>query len=89
MAGCLPREVRRPSQNVAPGTLAESMAAQHQAFTDFQRLRFQSQLEVALHILAEGFQRSGFLLKHGVLDAVVPRLELKPYLSKALRFFSA
>jgi len=39
--------------------------------------------------LPEGFQRSEFLLKHGVLDAVVPRLELKEYLAKALRFFSA
>ncbi len=37
--------------------------------------------------LPEGFQRSEFLLKHGMLDAVVPRLELKSYLSKALRFF--
>ena len=37
--------------------------------------------------LPEGFQRSEFLLSHGMLDAVVPRLELKPYLSKALRFF--
>jgi len=39
--------------------------------------------------LPEGFQRSEFLLKHGVLDAVVPRLEMKAYLAKALRFFSA
>ena len=37
--------------------------------------------------LPEGFQRSEFLLKHGMLDAVVPRPELKAYLSKALRFF--
>ncbi len=37
--------------------------------------------------LPEGFQRSEFLLKHGMLDAVVPRLELKPYISKALKFF--
>jgi len=26
-------------------------------------------------------------LKHGILDAVVPRLELKAYISNALRFF--
>jgi len=37
--------------------------------------------------LPEGFQRSEFLLKHGMLDAVVPRLELKSYISKALTFF--
>ena len=37
--------------------------------------------------LPEGFQRSEFLLKHGMLDAVVPRMELKPFIAKALRFF--
>jgi acetyl-CoA carboxylase carboxyl transferase subunit beta len=37
--------------------------------------------------LPEGFQRSEFLLKHGMLDAVVPRPELKAYISKALKFF--
>jgi len=37
--------------------------------------------------LPEGFQRSEFLLKHGMLDAVVPRLEMKAYISKALQFF--
>ncbi|HEV2446569.1 MAG TPA: acetyl-CoA carboxylase, carboxyltransferase subunit beta [Candidatus Sulfopaludibacter sp.] len=37
--------------------------------------------------LPEGFQRAEFLLKHGMLDAVVPRLELKAYLSQALKFF--
>jgi acetyl-CoA carboxylase beta subunit len=28
-------------------------------------------------------------LKHGMLDAVVPRTEMKQYISKALRFFVA
>ena len=37
--------------------------------------------------LPEGFQRAEFLLKHGMLDAVVPRLELKSYIAKSLRFF--
>src|SRR5208283_1343939 len=37
--------------------------------------------------LPEGFQRAEFLLKHGMLDAVVPRLELKAYISTALKFF--
>jgi acetyl-CoA carboxylase carboxyl transferase subunit beta len=37
--------------------------------------------------LPEGFQRSEFLLKHGMLDAVVPRLEMKAYIATALRFF--
>ena len=39
--------------------------------------------------LPEGFQRAEFLLKHGMLDAVVPRLELKSYISTALKFFVA
>ena len=37
--------------------------------------------------LPEGFQRSEFLLKHGMLDAVVTRLELKQYIGTALKFF--
>ena len=37
--------------------------------------------------LPEGFQRSEFLLKHGMLDAVVPRSELKLYIANALDFF--
>ena len=39
--------------------------------------------------LPEGFQRSEFLLKHGFLDAVVNRKELKSYLSRALAFMKA
>jgi acetyl-CoA carboxylase carboxyl transferase subunit beta len=37
--------------------------------------------------LPEGFQRSEFLLKHGFLDAVVKRAEMKSYISNALKFF--
>jgi acetyl-CoA carboxylase carboxyl transferase subunit beta len=37
--------------------------------------------------LPEDFQRSEFLLKHGMLDAVVPRTELKSYIAQALEFF--
>jgi len=36
--------------------------------------------------LPAGFQRSEFLLQHGMLDAVVHRKELKPYISRALDF---
>jgi acetyl-CoA carboxylase carboxyl transferase subunit beta len=36
--------------------------------------------------LPQGFQRSEFLLEHGMLDAVVHRRELKPYISRALEF---
>lgn len=37
--------------------------------------------------LPEGFQRSEFLRDHGMIDAVVERKELKPYLVRSLRFF--
>ena len=38
--------------------------------------------------LPPGFQRSEFLLQHGMLDAVVPRKELKPYIARALEFMN-
>src|ERR1700690_3719837 len=38
--------------------------------------------------LPDGFQRSEFLLEHGFLDAVVPRDELKAYISNALSFLA-
>jgi acetyl-CoA carboxylase carboxyl transferase subunit beta len=38
--------------------------------------------------LPEGFQRSEFLLKHGMLDAVVPRGEMKAYIATAFDFFA-
>jgi acetyl-CoA carboxylase carboxyl transferase subunit beta len=36
--------------------------------------------------LPPGFQRSEFLLEHGMLDAVVHRKQLKPYIARALEF---
>ena len=39
--------------------------------------------------LPEGFQRSEFLLEHGMLDAIVDRRDLKAMISKALRFMQA
>ncbi len=36
--------------------------------------------------LPEGFQRSEFLLKHGFLDAVVPRSEMKDFIRRAFDF---
>ncbi len=38
--------------------------------------------------LPSGFQRSEFLLEHGMLDAVVHRKEMKPYIARALDFMS-
>jgi acetyl-CoA carboxylase carboxyl transferase subunit beta len=39
--------------------------------------------------LPEGFQRSEFLLEHGFLDAIVPRKEMKQYLSQALTWMTS
>jgi acetyl-CoA carboxylase carboxyl transferase subunit beta len=39
--------------------------------------------------LPAGFQRSEFLLEHGMLDAVVPRKDLKSYIGRALEFMAA
>ena len=39
--------------------------------------------------LPQGFQRSEFLLEHGMLDAVVPRKQLKPYIARACDFMAA
>jgi len=39
--------------------------------------------------LPPGFQRSEFLLEHGMLDAVVARKQLKPYIGRALDFMAA
>jgi acetyl-CoA carboxylase carboxyl transferase subunit beta len=39
--------------------------------------------------LPPGFQRSEFLLQHGMLDAVVPRKQLRPYIARALDFMVA
>ena len=36
--------------------------------------------------LPAGFQRAEFLLEHGMLDAVVPRKEMKAYIARALDF---
>lgn len=37
--------------------------------------------------LPEGFQTAEFLVEHGFLDAVVPRKDMKRYISQALDFF--
>lgn len=39
--------------------------------------------------LPEGFQLSEFLLSHGMIDAIVPRPQLREYLAKLLAFFAA
>jgi len=37
--------------------------------------------------LPEGFQRSEFLLEHGMIDAIVHRKEMKDFIAKSLTFF--
>ncbi|MGH9451524.1 MAG: acetyl-CoA carboxylase, carboxyltransferase subunit beta, partial [Terriglobia bacterium] len=39
--------------------------------------------------LPEGFQQSEFLLEHGMLDAIVPRKELRGYLARVLSLLAA
>jgi len=39
--------------------------------------------------LPEGFQRSEFLLEHGMLDAVVERKDIKPFIVNSLDFMSS
>ena len=39
--------------------------------------------------LPEGFQRSEFLLAHGMIDAIVPRKEMKAYLARSLSLLGA
>ena len=39
--------------------------------------------------LPEGFQRSEFLVDHGMIDAIVPRKAQKAYIATSLRFFKA
>jgi acetyl-CoA carboxylase carboxyl transferase subunit beta len=39
--------------------------------------------------LPQGFQRSEFLLEHGMLDAVVPRKLMKSYIARALEFMAS
>ncbi len=37
--------------------------------------------------LPEGFQRSDFLLAHGMIDAVIDRREMKAAIAESLRLF--
>jgi acetyl-CoA carboxylase carboxyl transferase subunit beta len=37
--------------------------------------------------LPEGFQRSEFLVEHGMIDAIVHRKDMKPFISNSLKFF--
>ncbi len=37
--------------------------------------------------LPEGFQRSEFLLEHGMLDMVISRHQLKPTIARCLKYF--
>jgi acetyl-CoA carboxylase carboxyl transferase subunit beta len=45
--------------------------------------------QTILQTLPEGFQRSEFLLEHGMLDLIVDRRDMKAVLSRTLRFMRA
>jgi acetyl-CoA carboxylase carboxyl transferase subunit beta len=38
--------------------------------------------------LPDGFQRSEYLLEHGMIDMIIPRKEMKQKLSELLRIFT-
>jgi acetyl-CoA carboxylase carboxyl transferase subunit beta len=39
--------------------------------------------------LPEGFQRSEFLLAHGMIDAIVPRKEMRGYIARSMSILGA
>ena len=39
--------------------------------------------------LPDGFQRAEFLLEHGMLDAIVPRKDMKSYIARAFHMMRA
>jgi len=39
--------------------------------------------------LPEGFQRAEFLMEHGMIDAIVPRKDMKSYIARAFRLLKA
>lgn len=46
-------------------------------------------IEQTIHAkLPDGFQRSEFLLEHGLIDAIVPRNKQKAYLADMIKFFN-
>ncbi len=66
-------------------TLGDVIVAEPNALIGFAGPRVIK--ETTQQDLPEGFQRSEFLLKHGLLDVVVPRKELKGTLVRLLDFF--
>jgi acetyl-CoA carboxylase carboxyl transferase subunit beta len=44
--------------------------------------------ETVAQELPEGFQRAEFLLKHGFIDRIVPRAQMRPTLGRVLRIFA-
>jgi acetyl-CoA carboxylase carboxyl transferase subunit beta len=66
-------------------TLGDVIVAEPQALIGFAGPRVIK--ETTQQDLPEGFQRSEFLLKHGLIDLIVPRGEMKKTLGGLLRFF--
>jgi acetyl-CoA carboxylase carboxyl transferase subunit beta len=67
-------------------TLGDVIVAEPEALIGFAGPRVIK--ETTQQDLPEGFQRSEFLLKHGLIDIITPRGELKVTLANLLRFLS-
>lgn len=67
-------------------TLGDVIVAEPQALIGFAGPRVIK--ETTQQDLPDGFQRSEFLLKHGLIDLICPRGELKTTLGNLLRFLS-
>src|SRR5581483_7038077 len=91
------REVKKPYISVmlhpTTGGVAASFAwlgdvilAEPKALIGFAGPRVIEQ--TILQKLPEGFQRSEFLLEHGMIDAIIHRKELRPYIARALSFMA-
>lgn len=68
-------------------TLGDVIVAEPGALIGFAGARVIK--ETTNQALPEGFQTSEFLLKRGLIDAVIPRAELKPRLTSILRVLGA
>jgi acetyl-CoA carboxylase carboxyl transferase subunit beta len=75
---------RRPASHASFAMLGDLNIAEPKALIGFAGPRVIEQ--TIRQKLPEGFQRSEFLLEHGMLDLIVDRRDLKPTLARALSF---
>ena len=67
-------------------TVADVILAEPEALIGFAGPRVIEQ--TIRQTLPEGFQRSEFLVEHGMVDLITPRSEMKPAIARFLRFFT-